>query len=204
MKKISKIKTVILIIVSVILTATITIGLFGYAMFADKLSAAGSVKRLEDNLYYMEYKGDYGFEEFLNNGGASSERELALYLISFMSGGFWQGDPADVSLDFGCSALTTETEKGTLMGRNFDWEGKDSAVMIIHTKPDNGYESYSTTWLDFLGFGEGFEPENFSEKYMAMAGVYVPLDGINEKGLCVADLLAGDNDTTNQQTDKAV
>ncbi len=203
MKTQNKIKKAILITVAVILTATITTGILGYIVFADKLSAASSVQKLEEGLYYMEYEGDYGFEEFLDDGGASSERDLALYLISFMSGGFWQGDPEDVSLDFGCSALTTETDEGTLMGRNFDWDEKESAVMIIHTNPEDGYESYSTTWLDFLGFGEGFEPESFSEKYMAMAGVYAPLDGINEKGLCVADLLAGDNDTTNQQTNKA-
>ncbi len=203
MKTKNKIKKVILITLAVILTVVITTGVLGYILFADKLSAAGSVKKLEDGLYYMEYEGEYGFEDFLNKGGASSERELALYLISFMSGGFWQGDPEDVSLDFGCSALTSETDEGTIMGRNFDWEGTDGSVMIIHTKPDDGYESYSTTWLDFLGFGERFKPESFSEKYMAMAGVYAPLDGINEKGLCVADLLAGDNSTTNQQTSKA-
>lgn len=202
MKKKSKIKTIIIITVAIILTATITTGIFGYTMFADKISAAGSVRKLEDGLYYMEYDGDYGFEEFLNKGGASSESEMAAYLISFMSGGFWKETPEDVSLDFGCSALTTDTSEGTIMGRNFDWEGKNGATMIVHTKPSDGYESYSTTWLDFLGFGEGFAPESFGDKYMAIAGVYVPLDGINEKGLCVADLLAGDNDTTNQQTEK--
>ncbi|MBQ2943487.1 MAG: linear amide C-N hydrolase [Ruminococcus sp.] len=203
MKKKSKIKTVIIIIVAIILSATITTGIFGYAMFADKISAAGSVKKLEHNLYYMEYEGNYGFEEFLQNGGASSESEMAAYLISFMSGGFWKNEPEDVSLDFGCSTLTTNTAEGTIMGRNFDWSnGSTGAVMIIHTKPSDGYESYSTTWLDFLGFGEGFTPESFGNKYMSIAGVYVPLDGINEMGLCVADLLAGDNYTTNQQTEK--
>ncbi|MBQ8001350.1 MAG: linear amide C-N hydrolase [Ruminococcus sp.] len=202
MKTQKKIKRVLLITVAIILTAVLTTGIIGYILFSDMLSAAGSVRELEDGLWYMEYEGDYGFEDFLEKGGASSERDMALYLISFMSGGFWEGDPEERSLDFGCSALTTETDEGTIMGRNFDWEGNDSSVMIIHTKPENGYESYSTTWLDFLGFGDGFKPESFAEKYMAMAAVYVPLDGINEKGLCVADLLAGDSDTTNQQTEK--
>ncbi len=197
------IKTIIIIAIAVILTTVSSVGIYTCFLFADKVSAAGSVKKLEDGLYYMEYSGDYGFGEFLEKGGASSESEMASYLISFMSGGFAKGDPAEVSLDFGCSTLTADTSSGTLMGRNFDWEaGKNGSVMIIHTKPSDGYESYSTTWLDFLGFGEGFTPEDFSEKYMSIAGVYVPLDGINEKGLCVADLLSGDTDTTNQQTDK--
>ena len=197
-----KLKKTIIIIVSILLILIISAGIMGYITFGDLINSASSIKKLEDGLYYMEYKGDYGFEEFLNQGGAESENELADYLINFMSKGFWKPEAEDVSLDFGCSALTTDTVEGTLMGRNFDWDGKDGAVMIIHTVPDKGYESYSTTWLDFLGFGEGFTPESFTDKFITAAATYVPLDGINEKGLCVADLLAGDDDTTNQQTDK--
>ena len=66
----------------------------------------------------------------------------------------------------------------------------------------NGYESYSTSWLDFLGFGDYFVPESMKDKFISLATVYVPLDGINEKGLCVADLINGDNECTSQNTDK--
>ena len=37
---------------------------------------------------------------------------------------------------------------------------------------------------------------------MALAAVYVPLDGINEKGLAIADLMVGDDEQTNQKTEK--
>lgn len=197
-----KLKRTLLIVISILLVLIISVGTMGYITFADLINGASSVKKLEDGLYYMEYKGDYGFEEFLAQGGAESEDELADYLITFMSKGMWKPETEDVSLDFGCSALTKDTTEGTVMGRNFDWEGETGNVMIIHTIPDKGYESYSTTWLNFLGFGEGFTPESFADKYMATAATYVPLDGINEKGLCVADLLAGDEVTTNQQTEK--
>lgn len=89
------------------------------------------------------------------------------------------------------------------MGRNFDWESADGCAIIIHTKPRNAYESYSTNWLNFMGFGQGWKPEGFANQYMAQAAIYVPLDGINEKGLCVADLVNGDDEQTHQQTDKA-
>lgn len=88
------------------------------------------------------------------------------------------------------------------MGRNFDWEGANSSAIIIHTKPQNGYDSYSTSWFYFLGFGQNWKPEGFANQYMALAAIYVPLDGINEKGLCVADLVNGDNEQTHQKTDK--
>ena len=35
-----------------------------------------------------------------------------------------------------------------------------------------------------------------------VAAIYVTLDGMNEKGLMVADLMAGDKEQTNQQTEK--
>ena len=88
-----------------------------------------------------------------------------------------------------------------LMGRNFDWE-KCNAI-IVHTVPDNGYESISTCNIEFLGFGEGWKPEGMVNQYMALAAIYVPLDGMNEKGLCVADLINGDEEETHQQSGKA-
>ncbi len=194
---------ILLIVVSAVLVTTLATAGLGWYVFADKLSAAGSVKKLADNLYYMDYKGDYGFQEFLDNGGAASEEEMANYIIFMMSGGFVKLDTEEVALDFGCSTLSVYGEDFSLMGRNYDWQGDTGNAMIIHTDPDDGYESYSTTWLDFLGFGNGFAPEDFKSKYMSIAAVYVPLDGMNEMGLCVADLIAGDNEVTKQNTDKA-
>ncbi len=194
---------IVLIVVSVVLTVVLATAGLGWYVFGDKINAANSVEKIGDKLYYMEYEGDYGFQGFLDEGGAASEEEMANYIVFMMSGGFVKLDREAVSMDFGCSTLSVKGEDYSLMGRNYDWQGDEGNAMIIHTKPQNGYESYSTTWLDFLGFGEGFAPEEFNDKYMAIAAVYVPLDGINEKGLCVADLIAGDNEVTRQDTDKA-
>lgn len=193
---------IILIVVSAIIASVLITGVLAWCAFGDNVSAAASVEKLSDNLYYMEYKGDYGFDGFLDEGGAASEEEMANYIIFMMSGGFFKPDTQEVELDFGCSTLSVYDKSYSLMGRNYDWQGDKGNAMIIHTIPDDGYESYSTTWLDFLGFGEGFCPEQFSEKYMSIAAVYVPLDGMNEKGLCVADLIAGDNAQTHQLSDK--
>lgn len=194
---------IVLIVVSAILVSVIATAAVGYGVFADKLNAANSVEKIADNLYYMEYKGDYGFQGFLNDGGAKSEQEMANYIIFELSGGFVKPDAEEVELNFGCSTLSVYDKAYSLMGRNYDWQGEGGNAMIIHTVPDDGYESYSTTWLDFLGFGEGFAPEEFKDKYMSIAAVYVPLDGMNEMGLCVADLIAGDNEVTHQDTEKA-
>lgn len=187
------------IILAVLLVGLLIILAGAWSMFGEKIKAAQSVRKLEDGLYYMEYSGDYGFDAFLEQGGASSEAAMAQYITSFLAGGFVKGGASPSPQNFGCSTLTVHS----LMGRNYDWEGEEGAAIIIHTKPENGYESYSTNWLNFMGFGQGWKPEGFANQYMALATVYVPLDGINEKGLCVADLINGDNEQTHQQTDKA-
>lgn len=184
----------VILIVTIIIAFVALLFLKGaWAMFGTKITAAKSVKKLTDHLYWMEYIGDYGFEAYLAQGGASSEAELAEYITSFLSNGFVKAKSNDVPKDFGCSTLVAEnTAGGYLMGRNYDWEGRKSKAMIIHTKPENGYESYSTCGLDFLGFGEEWKPEGMQNQYMALAAIYVPLDGMNEKGLCVADLICGE------------
>ena len=200
MKKSTK---VILIILSIILAIIVGLTVVLGAVFGDKLKAANSIEKLSDGLYYMEYDGDYGFDEFLSKGGAEDQSDVANYVIFFLSGGFVALENEEVSFDFGCSTLTTKKTGGSyVMGRNFDYTGGNPRAMIIHTKPENGYESYSTTWLDFLGFGSDFVPESTANRYMSLASVYVPLDGINEKGLCVADLINGDDELTAQDTEK--
>lgn len=194
-----KIIKVMLIFLGVLLAGILILLAGAWSVFGEKVTAAQSVRKLEDGLYYMEYKGDYGFDAFLEQGGAASEQVMAEHITSFLSGGFVKGGANPGPKNFGCSTLSVTG----LMGRNYDWEGTDGCAIIIHTKPKHGYESYSTNWLEFLGFGRNWKPEGFANQYMAITAVYVPMDGINEKGLVVADLVNGDNEQTHQRTDKA-
>ena len=41
-----------------------------------------------------------------------------------------------------------------------------------------------------------------AERMQSLAAIYVPLDGMNDQGLVVADLIAGDSEETRQQTEK--
>lgn len=178
-----KIMKILWIFLAVLLAAVLVLLAGAWSVFGEKVKAAQSVRKMEDGLYYLEYQGDYGFDGLLDKGGAASEGAMVEYITDFLSGGFMKSDTSPVPQDFGCSTLSA----GGLMGRNFDWQGTSGSAMVIHTIPDNGYESYSTCWLDFLGFGQNWKPEGFANQHISLAAIYVPLDGINEKGLCVAD-----------------
>ena len=173
-----------------------------WAMFGNFIKAANSIEKLEAGLYAMEYNGDYGFDDFLVRGGAASDAEVADYLVAFLSHGFYKIESDVQTGEFGCSTICTADEHGTtFFGRNYDWE--ECRAMIVHTRPKNGYESVSTCCLDFLGFSEGYTPDgSLMERMQTLAAIYVPLDGMNEKGLVVADLMAGDKEETHQRTDK--
>lgn len=195
-------KIIMRVIAGVLLFGIAVILAGGFFLFGEILLAANTVQELEPGLYAMEYVGDYGFDDFLNRGGAASDEKVAEYLVEFLSRGFYKPDTAVSVGEFGCSTVCVRDETGQVVfGRNYDWA--PCSAMIVHTKPKQGYESVSTCCLDFLGFGEGYNPTgSVMNRMTSLAAVYVPLDGMNEKGLMVADLMAGDSDAAHQDTGK--
>ena len=197
-KKHRIISTIVLVIALILIIGYLGINL----VFGERLRAAGSIRKISDTLYTMEYKGDYGLDAYLLQGGGATSEEMADYLTEFISNGLYKPEKNGIKNAPGCSTLSGKTADNTyLFGRNYDWQS--GVTMVIHTKPQNGYESVSTTALEFLGFGEDWRPEGFSNQMMALAGIYIPMDGVNEKGLVIADLMAGDREETHQTTAKA-
>lgn len=198
----TKKRRIIMIIASVIMVCLLIFMAGAWSMFGEIITAANTVEEQEKGLYSMEYVGDYGFDEFLKRGGAASDTAVANYLTEFLSHGFYKVETSVSSGEYGCSTICTSDENGdVLFGRNYDWE--ECSAIIVHTKPKNGYESVSTCCLDFLGFGEDYTPDgSMLDRMMTLAAIYVPLDGMNEKGLMIADLMAGDQEETHQNTEK--
>lgn len=191
------------IVLLVLAAALLTVLLTAWAMFGTQLQAAMTIQKLDDGLWSMEYRGDYGFDDFLAQGGASSDAEMGDYLAAYISHGFWKPDTSAAGGKYACSTLAVKSPDGApLFGRNFDWQ--DCDTMLIHTVPKDGYASVSTCCLDFLGFGEDWKPDgSLGDRFMALAAVYVPLDGMNEKGLCVADLMVSHGQAVDQDTQKS-
>lgn len=190
-------KIILLTVLLVILLLIVSFLAFIKMTFGDELKAISTIKKLDDGPYYMEWKGEYGFDEFLAHGGAETDSNMAEYIVSFLTKGFYKPSIEEKDNAYGCSALTD----GPIFGRNFDWV--DSPVMIVKSEPKNGFASYSTVCLEFLGFDDNWTPDgSIMDKFMALAAVYVPLDGMNEEGLCIADLLVINTPETHQKTDK--
>ena len=194
-------KRILKIVLWSLLALVLLAGIGAWSKFGSLVKGAMSVKQLDEGLYYMEYRGDDGFDELMARGGGRNSGELAEYAMYFLSKGYYHPSVSPMPAQYGCSALTTHTpENGVLMGRNFDFSS--ATGLILHTVPKRGYETITTFNVEFFGFGEDWKPEGFVNQYMALSSLFFALDGINEKGLAVADLMAGDDAVTQQETGK--
>ena len=194
-------KRIIKIVLWSLLALVLLAGIGAWSKFGSLVKGAMSVKQLDEGLYYMEYRGDDGFDELMARGGGRNSGELAEYAMYFLSKGYYHPSVSPVPAQYGCSALTTHTpENGVLMGRNFDFSS--ATGLILHTVPKRGFETITTFNVEFFGFGEDWKPEGFVNQYMALSSLFFALDGINEKGLAVADLMAGDDAVTQQEIGK--
>ena len=193
-------KKVLKIALLSVLGLVVVAGVLVWMEFGPLIKGANSCVKLDDGLYYMEYRGDDGFDGLMAKGGFEKADDMVGFIIEFLSKGHYKPEVNTSKDPYGCSALTVSTPGGVMMGRNFDFPS--AIAVIMHCIPDKGYETITTFNAEFYGFGKDYKPEGFKNQYMALTGLFVALDGINEKGLAIADLMAGDTIQTNQRTSK--
>ena len=153
--------------------------------------------QLEDGFSAMALEGKDYFEDFLAQGGASSDMDV----VKFLGGHLFGAENLTLEMKgFACSSLSVEgIDGGRLYGRNFDWNTCDA--MVVVSRPEGAYASISTVNMDFLGSVAGVL-KILPQRVYALAAHYAPLDGMNEKGLCASVLMISDGRNIDQQTDR--
>ena len=166
------------------------------------VSPTSEIVELEAGFSAVRYDGDYGFDDFLAQGGASSDGEVIQYLASNLLSDLNLGDL--LGGIFGCSTIAVQSPEGdALFGRNFDWENCEA--MVVAAYPENGYASLSTVNVDFItqNVGGGMvEMALHLNEVKTLAALYAPLDGMNEAGLAVSVNMIQDSAAIEQDTDK--
>lgn len=183
-----------------------------FALWHNELTTLASFQKLSDRdeahrdgaVYQINVSGDYFFDEFLSQGGASNDAEL----ISFITRSITKGIiPMHIKTSsIACSAFTADTQSGDrVFGRNYDFSATNTA--IVYTDPGEGrHASYSTIDLSFLGLDADKDVETIGQKFLTLAAPYVPLDGINDAGVACGIFMSyqgkGKGTPTDTQTDK--
>ena len=183
-----------------------------FALWHNEFATLGSFRKLSDRdtahhdgaVYELTVSGDYYFDDFLAQGGASNDSEL----ISFVTKSITKGlIPLQLkTTDISCSAFTADTAEGDrVFGRNYDFSSTNTA--IVYTDPGEGrHASYSTIDLSFLGLDKDKDVESLGQKILTLAAPYVPLDGVNDAGVACGIFMSyqgeGKGTPTDTQTDK--
>ncbi len=203
---------IICIALAVILLAAIVLfGIAGITWRNEIATISGFERIIERNdahldgaVYRMEVEGGYYFDDFLAEGGASSDSEL----IDFITGRITRGlvDMTIQESEIGCSSFTAVTEGGDrLFARNYDFSKTNTA--LVFTDPGQGrHKSVSTVDLQFLGMDVNSDVTSLMDKISCLAAPYAPLDGINDAGVSCGIYMTyqGGSDVvpTDQQTEK--
>ena len=162
---------------------------------AVRITPTSEITELETGLSTVQYEGDYGFDTFLEQGGAATDADVAAFITSLLAQEVhMEGNP------FGCSTLSVKNrDGGYLFGRNFDWNA--CSGLIVSARPEKGYASVSTVNTDFVRAG-GLDFSKLPNQMQAIVSLYAPLDGMNEKGLAVSVNMIQDSASINQNTGK--
>ena len=165
----------------------------------DIITPTSEIVSLEDDFSTVHYAGDNKLDEFLEQGGASSDADVMVFLTEHLFSG--ESVLEFMGSVFGCSALSVKSTDGSyLFGRNFDWDS--CQALVVSVKPEKGYASISTVNMDFIQAGAGLDMEKLPDEMKTMAALYAPLDGMNEKGLCVSVNMIEDSAIIEQDTGK--
>ncbi len=211
-------------VLSVILS--VILGLYSSitGLWTEQIKTLESIEKVADNYYIMDYTYDYDLDTLLESkSGNSTTVGLILYSIADV---FLQLNPeakdlvanlglyVDIDVEgvsnffdkikniptFGCTTFNATTPTGDkLFARNYDY--MDSPSMTVWTHPEDGYASISTVSLYFMGYGGSFLPEDMLTSLLTLIAPYMPVDGMNEKGLSIG-VLELETPETFQQTEK--
>ena len=184
-------KTAIKILSSILLLilATVFTALF---LFRNEISAILSIdlrkQRVENTLqcgiYEMTCKGNYYFEDYLEQGGAKDDRELLDFIIKKVTKGLF---PVKINVSkIGCSSFTAKKTDGQhLFARNYDLYSTNTCLVRVKGNKKR-HASISTVDLSFINIPASKNVDSLALKALCLAAPYLPLDGINDAGVSCA------------------
>jgi len=199
MKKFLKI--LLIVVLLVLLAATL--------MWQGEIRALATVKQVGDNpyLYTMQYNAVYDLEDVIEKD-VDTNAELLNYVVSRIG----KGLPIKISSSqvadengelktFNCTSFQAKQAdgEGYWYGRNYDYF--KNPTLVTFSYPENGYASIGCTDMSHIGYGLDKLPQKFLSRVNCLAGIYAPVDGINEKGLCTS-VMALPKQASQQDTPK--
>ena len=155
-------------------------------------------RQIDDHLWTIEYKCDYGLDELLEKG-CSNIMDAVIFLQKKLQ--LPSLAPNVAHSGFACSTFNAKNPEGQhIFARNFDY--KEAPCVVAWTTPEKGYRSVSVVDSTFFIHGTKYVSLKNSKKHLRVMGApYMAMDGINEKGFSCA-VLEIKSKATKQSTGK--
>lgn len=203
----------ILLTVLAVLVVLLVLAFAGiWAVWHNEISSAASIRMLRERnddhldgaVYSMEVKGDFYLDDFVAQGGVSSDTELIQFITDNITHGVVNLNMT--APEIGCSSFTATAENGdALFARNYDFS-KTNAMLVFTEANEGRHATISTVDLQFLGIDVDQDMTGLMDKVICLAAPYAPLDGINDAGVSCGIYMTyqGGEETvaTSQDTDK--
>ncbi|MDY3015220.1 MAG: C45 family peptidase [Evtepia sp.] len=205
-------KKILLSVVAVVVVLVVAALAAVFAVWRNEIGAVTSIQMLRDRndahldgaVYTMQVKGGFYLDEFVEQGGVSSDSELIQFITDRITKGVIKMDMS--APEIGCSSFTAATQDGdVLFARNYDFSKTNT--MLVFTEANEGrHASISTVDLQFLGIDVDQNLTSMMDKITCLAAPYAPLDGVNDAGVSCGIYMTyqGGDETipTDQNTDK--
>lgn len=183
-----------------------------WAVWHNEISSVASIQMLRDRnddhldgaVYSMQMKGDFYLDDFVAQGGVSSDTELIQFITDNITHGVVNLNMT--APEIGCSSFTATAENGdALFARNYDFS-KTNAMLVFTEANEGRHATISTVDLQFLGIDVDQNMTGLMDKVICLAAPYAPLDGVNDAGVSCGIYMTyqGGEETvaTSQDTDK--
>ncbi len=206
-----KMRKPVILVVSAILCVFLILAGVLFAIWHNELSAVMSFHQLRErddshedgSVYELTVKGGFYLDDFIAQGGVSSDSELIQFVTDHITKGVIHISIKDPEI--GCSSFTATTVDGdALFARNYDM--KKTNTCIVHTEASQGrHATISTVDLNFLGMDPEKDVTGLVEKITCLAAPYAPLDGMNDAGVSCGIYMTYQGDetvATDQNTQK--
>ena len=205
-------KKILLIVLGVLVALVVAAGVAVFAFWHNEISSVASIRQLrtrnDDHLdgavYAMDVKGDFYLDDFVAQGGVSSDSDLIQFVTDHITRGVIQINMS--APEIGCSSFTATAANGdALFARNYDFS-KTNAMLVFTQANEGRHATISSVDLQFLGIDVDQDMTSLMDKVICLAAPYAPLDGINDAGVSCGIYMTyqGGDETvaTDQDTDK--
>lgn len=210
-KPLKRWQKVTLIVLGILLALVLTLSIVLYCVWGDEIATLTSIRMLRDRndghldgaVYLMEVKGGFYLDEFVAQGGASSDAELIAFVTEHITKGLI--DLGISESEIACASFTATTQEGdALFGRNYDF-AKTNVCIVITEANEGRHASISTVDLQFLGIDTESNLNGLMDQITCLAAPYAPLDGVNDAGVSCGIYMTyqgGETVATDQDTQK--